>query len=247
MVEKCFWNQEKKREQPIFLRFQLLSMKATNPIKIILADDHEIFRDGFKAMLRKQPSVELVGEAADGEELVELTRQKQPDVVVTDVKMPRMDGLQATKIISKEFPDIGIIALSMIDEENLIIDMMEAGARGYLLKNAHKNEIIDAIKAVYSGNIYYCDSASAKLTRMIANSDRISFNKKAPRPELSQKEVDVIQLICEEMTNKEIADKLNLSTRTIEGYRDRIQEKINAKNSAGIVVYAIKHRIYKID
>lgn len=222
-------------------------MKATNPIKIILADDHEIFRDGFKAMLKKQPSVELIGEAADGEELVELTRQSQPDVVVTDIKMPKMDGLQATKIIATEFPHIGIIALSMIDEENLIIDMMEAGAKGYLLKNAHKKEIIEAIKVVNNGNIYYCDGTSAKLTRMIAQSDRISFTKRSPRPELSQKEIDVIQFICEEMTNKEIADRLHLSIRTIEGYRDRIQEKIGARNSAGIVVYAIRNKIYSLD
>jgi DNA-binding NarL/FixJ family response regulator len=221
-------------------------MKSLNPIKIVLADDHEIFRDGFKAMLKKQPSVELAGEASNGEELVELTRRVQPDVVVTDIKMPKMDGLQAVKIISKEFPNMGIIALSMIDEENLIVDMMEAGARGYLLKNAHKNEIVEAIKAVNNGSIYYCDGVSTKLTRMIAKSDKIPFNKKSSRPELSQKEIDVIHLVCEEMTNKEIADRLNLSIRTIEGYRDRIQEKIGARNSAGIVVYAIRNKIYTI-
>jgi DNA-binding NarL/FixJ family response regulator len=221
-------------------------MKATNPIKIILADDHEIFRDGFKAMLKKQPSVELIAEAADGEALVELTRQSQPDVVVTDIKMPKMDGLQATKIISKEFPSIGIIALSMIDEESLIIDMMVAGANGYLFKIGDKNVIFDSIRTVNNGNIYYCDGTSAKLTRLIAKSDKIPFIKKASKPELSQKEIDVIQFICEEMTNKEIADRLNLSIRTIEGYRDRIQEKIGARNSAGIVVYAIRNKIYTI-
>src|SRR5690348_4606233 len=131
-------------------------MKITNPIRIILADDHEIFRDGFKAMIRKQPSVDLIGEASNGEELVEITRRLKPDVVVTDIKMPRMDGLQATKILCAEFPQMGIVALSMIDEENLIIDMMEAGAKGYLLKNAHKDEIIEAIKAVHNDQIYYC-------------------------------------------------------------------------------------------
>lgn len=220
-------------------------MKISNPIKIILADDHEIFRDGFKAMLKKQPSVELIGEASDGEELVKLTRLLMPDVVVTDIKMPKMDGLQATKILSGEFPNIGIVALSMIDEENLIIDMMEAGAKGYLLKNAHKNEIVEAIKAVKNNQIYYCDGTSAKLTRMIAKSDKIPYNKSA-RPELSQKEIDVIHLICEELTNKEIADRLNLSIRTIEGYRDRIQEKIGARNAAGVVVFAIRNKIYSI-
>jgi len=222
-------------------------MKITNPIKIILADDHEIFRDGFKAMIKKQPSVELIAEASDGEELVQLTRQLKPDVVVTDIKMPIMDGLQATKLLSVEFPGIGIIALSMIDEENLIIDMMEAGAKGYLLKNAHKDEIIEAIKAVNENHIYYCDGASSKLTRLIARNSRIPFIKKIPKPEFSQKEIDVICFICQEMTNKEIADRLHLSIRTIEGYRDRILEKVGARNSAGIVIYAIRNKIYNID
>jgi len=211
-----------------------------------LADDHEIFRDGFKAMLKKQPSIELAGEASDGEALIKITRQTKPDIIVTDIKMPKMDGLQATKILAAEFPDIGIIALSMIDEENLIIDMMEAGAKGYLLKNAHKNEIIEAIKTVNSNNNYFCNGTSAKLTRMIAKNDRIPFLKKPARVELSQKEIDIIHLICQEMTNREIADRLNLSIRTIEGYRDQILEKLGAKNSAGIVVYAIRNKIYSL-
>ena len=228
------------------MRYQLLQMKTSNPIRIVLADDHEIFRDGFKAMLKKQPSVELLGEASDGEELVSLVRELKPDVVVTDIKMPKMDGLQATRIISSEFPNIGIVALSMIDEESQIIDMMEAGALGYLLKNAHKNEIIEAIESVKEHRVYYCDGTSAKLTRMIAASSRIPFHKKQPRVELSQKEIDVILLICEELTNKEIADRLSLSIRTIEGYRDKIQEKIGARNSAGIVIYAIRNGIYTV-
>ena len=221
-------------------------MTKTNQIRIILADDHEIFRDGFKSMLRKQPSIEMIGEAANGDELVRLTRQLLPDVVVTDIKMPKMDGLEATKILSKEFPLMGIIALSMIDEESQIVDMMEAGAKGYLLKNAHKNEIVNAISAVYEGEVYYCDETSAKLSRMIAANERIPFIRKKEKIEFSDREIDVILLICDQLTNKEIASRLNLSIRTIEGYRDRIQEKIGARNSAGIVVYAIKNNIYQL-
>jgi DNA-binding NarL/FixJ family response regulator len=217
----------------------------TKQIKIILADDHEIFRDGFKSMLRKQPSIEMIGEAANGDELVKLTRQLLPDVVVTDIKMPKMDGLEAAKIIAREFPRIGIIALSMIDEESQIIDMMEAGAKGYLLKNAHKNEIVNAINAVYDGEVYYCNETSSKLSRLIAANEKIPFIRKKEKIEFSDKEIDVILLICEQLTNKEIAQRLNLSIRTIEGYRDRIQEKIGARNAAGIVVYAIKNNIYQ--
>lgn len=216
------------------------------PIRILLADDHEIFRDGFKVMLRKQTEIQLIGEASNGKELIEVTTEMQPDVVITDIKMPVMDGIEATKNISKAFPEIGIIAFSMFDEESLVVDMLEAGAKGYLLKNAPKEEIIEAIKMVNNHHSYYCSATSAKLAKLIARSSFDPYKKHKPI-EFSEKEIVVMCMICEEKTNKEIADKLNLSTRTIEGYRDRIQEKINAKNSAGIVVYAIKHRIYKID
>jgi DNA-binding NarL/FixJ family response regulator len=220
-------------------------MKSKTPIKIVLADDHEIFRDGFKVMIRKQPSVQLLGEASNGAELLELSRQLRPDVVVTDIKMPGIDGIAATKKLVEEFPSIGIIALSMFDEEQLIVEMLEAGAKGYLLKNAHKDEIIEAIKTVYNDQTYYCDSTSAKLAQMIARS-RFREQHRTKKLDFSEKEFAVIRYICQEMSNKQIAGELNLSIRTIEGYRDRIQEKIGAKNAAGIVVYAIKNNIYQV-
>ena len=219
-------------------------MKQSTPIRIILADDHEIFRDGFKAMLRKQPSIQLVGEAEDGEALIALARQTRADVIVTDIKMPRMDGVAATKYLSKEYPHIGIIALSMFDEEHLIVEMLEAGAKGYLLKNAHKDEIIEAIKTVNNRQTYYCNDTSAKLAQMIARS-RFG-EEKEKKLEFTEKELAVIRYICQEMTNKEMARLMKLSTRTIEGYREKIQEKIGAKNAAGVVVYAIKNNIYEV-
>ena len=216
------------------------------PIRIVLADDHEIFRDGFRVMLKKQTSVELVGDAGNGQELIQLVSELQPDVVVTDIKMPVMDGVQATKIITKQFPDIGIISLSMFDEENLIIDMLESGAKGYLLKNAHKDEIIAAVEAVYNKQTYDCNHTSKKLTKLIAESAFNPYQRLKRPPEFSERELVVIRFICQELSNKEIAAQLNLSVRTIEGYREKIQEKINAKNTAGIVVYAIKNRIYQV-
>jgi DNA-binding NarL/FixJ family response regulator len=215
------------------------------PIRIVLADDHEIFRDGFRVMLKKQASVELVGEAADGEELIKLVEEVQPDIIITDIKMPRLDGIGATKILTKKFPHIGVISLSMFDEENLIIEMLEAGAKGYLLKNAHKNEIISAVEAVFNNQTYYCNHTSRKLTKMIAESS-FNPNKRVSKPEFSEREISVMRFICQELSNREIALQLKLSVRTIEGYRERIQEKISARNTAGIVVYAIKNRIYQV-
>lgn len=219
--------------------------KAYSPVTLVIADDHEIFREGFRAMAKKFPEVKVIGEAENGKELVHLAERLKPDVVLTDIKMPEMDGIEATRQLLKLKPLIPVIALSMFDEDNLIVDMLEAGAKGYLLKNAHKDEIIEAIKAVSQGKTYYCKHTSAKLLQMIAKS---KFNpyKKIPKPQFNEREIEVIRLICDQFSNKEIAEKLNLSIRTIEGYREKIVEKMEVHNTAGIVVFAIKTSIYKI-
>ncbi len=219
--------------------------KSYTPISIVIADDHEIFRDGFKVMLKKYPEIKLLGEAENGIELLKLAEQLHPDVILTDIRMPKMDGIEATRVMVEKYPGISIIVLSMFDEDNLIIDMLEAGAKGYLLKNTHKEDIIEAIRTVYNGENYYCKHTSAKLIQMIARS-RYNPYKKKPKVEFTEKEIEVIRLICEQLLNKEIAEKLNLSIRTIEGYREKIQEKMNVRNSAGVAVYAIKNGIYEI-
>jgi two-component system, NarL family, response regulator NreC len=219
-------------------------MTVTPDIKLIIADDHEIFRDGFKLMLTKYPEIKLVGEAENGKELVELTQKLQPDVVITDIKMPVMDGIEATKKIIELFPDIGIIGLSMFDEDDLIVDMLEAGAKGFLIKNAGKEQITEAIKTVYNNDPYYCKTTSHKLTNMIAKSRFNPYKKKA-KVEFSEREKEIIGFICSEMTNKEIGDKLFLSVRTVEGHRLKILEKMGVKNSIGLVVYAVKTGLFK--
>lgn len=214
-------------------------------IKIVFADDHEIFRDGFRLMLTRKPEIILLAEAENGRELVQVTRQFQPDVVITDIKMPVMDGIEATRIITGEFPGIGIIGLSMFDEDDLIVDMLEAGAKGYLLKNAGKDQISEAIKAVSDGDPYYCRTTSNKLTQMIAKS-RFNPYKKTVKVEFSEREREIIELIAREFSNKEIAEKLFLSIRTVEGHRLKIMEKTGVKNTVGLVVYAIKNNLLKL-
>ena len=216
-----------------------------SPVRVLLADDHEIFREGFYSLFNKQPDIELLGDAANGEQLVKLTAELSPDIVLTDIKMPVMDGIEATKKIISLYPHISIIALTMFDEDDLIVEMLESGARGYLLKNAHKDEVFDAIKTVYMGDTYFCKHTTAKLTKLISKS-RYNPYKPIERPLFNDKETEIIRLICGEFTNKEISDQLHLSVRTIEGYRERIQEKMKVKNAAGIAVYAIKNSIYKI-
>jgi DNA-binding NarL/FixJ family response regulator len=212
-------------------------------IRIIIADDHELFRDGFKSMIKTCPGIELVDEAANGEQLVDQVRKHLPDVVLTDIKMPLLAGAEVTRIINHSYPSVRVIALSTFDNDRLIIDMLTAGAKGYLSKNARKEEIIEAIEAVNRNQQYFCKTASAKLNLLITLK---GFNPRFCRQQeiLTEKEKEVMILMCEELSLKEISAKVNLSVRTIEGYKERIQEKIGARNIAGIILYAVRNEIY---
>ncbi|MGB8193082.1 MAG: response regulator transcription factor [Chitinophagaceae bacterium] len=211
-------------------------------IRLVIADDHEIFRDGLALMLSRQQDVVLAGQAENGRQLLELVADVQPDIVMTDIKMPIMDGIEATKLLLQQYPELKIIALSMFDEENLIVDMLEAGAKGYLLKNADKQEILDAISNVFENRTYYCRHTSARLASMIVKS---KFNpyKKAEPVSFNDREKEIIRMICQQCTTQEIGERLFLSKRTVEGYRTKILEKMNVKNTAGVVIFALRHHI----
>jgi DNA-binding NarL/FixJ family response regulator len=211
-------------------------------IHIAIADDHEIFLDGLAMMLSRQANFRLCGQVSNGQQLLELIAIKKPDVVLTDIKMPILDGIETTKVILQKFPEIKVIALSMFDEEKLIIEMLEAGASGYLLKNAHKNEIIDAVVNVYEGKNYYCAHTSAMLAAMIVRS-RFKASQQKEAITFTGRENEIIKLICQQYTAQQIADKIFLSKRTVEGHRVKIMEKINAKNMAGLVIFALKNGI----
>jgi len=218
-------------------------MKITiDPIKVIIADDHEILRDGIVSIIQKHENIQIVAEASNGIQLVQAADEFQPDVILTDIKMPFMDGIEATAIITKKYPTIGILALSMFDDDKLIFDMLEAGAKGYLLKNASRDEIIEAINTVNHLQAYFCKTISLKSMRFIAEN---RYGKKRKNEiEFTLKERQVIDLICQQFFTKEISEALSLSPRTIEGYRETILRKINARNSIGIVLYAIENNMY---
>ncbi len=219
---------------------------SIQPIRIIIADDHEVYRDGLKLMLAKEKGYTIVGEAKNGLELIELAKNAFPDIILTDIKMPQMDGIEAARHIREQNSSAGIIALSMFNEESLVVDMLEAGAMGYLLKSSDKSEIIDAINMVYNHHPYYCKSTSARLAITITESKFNPYKKGQPESIFTAKETEIICLICEEYSAKEIGDKLFHSPRTVEGYRSKILEKMKVKNTAGIVIYAIRHGIYKV-
>jgi DNA-binding NarL/FixJ family response regulator len=212
-------------------------------VRVIMADDHALLREGFRNMLHRYEEIEFIGEAENGRELIPLVRQLKPDIIFTDINMPFVDGIEATRAIRKEFPDIGVIALTNFDDDHLIVDMLEAGAKGYIVKSAGPAEILDATHTVYDGGTYYCRHTSSKLMKMIADS---KFNPhRITRPEFNDREKDVIRMVCQEYSNKQMASCMNLSIRTIEGYREKIQQKMNVQSTVGLVVYAIKRGLFK--
>ena len=212
-------------------------------INIVIADDHEIFLDGLSLMLSRHPGFNVCGRASNGRQLLETVDREKPDIVLTDIRMPVVDGIQSTRQILSAHPATGVIALSMFDEENLIIEMLEAGAKGYLLKNAHKDEIVEAINSVYQNKNYYCAQTSFLLATMIVRSKFSPYTQ--PQIVLNDREKTIIQMICQQQTTQQIADKIYLSKRTVEGYRVKILEKIQAKNIAGVVIFALKNNIIK--
>jgi DNA-binding NarL/FixJ family response regulator len=220
-------------------------MIPNEPIRLVIADDHDLFRDGLLLLLRKIPTLEVVGEAIDGETLIQEVRTKQPDVVITDLQMPQLGGAKAIKDIRLFNKQVQFIALTSFDNEDLIVDALEAGALGYVVKHATKEEVIEGINTVFSKQPFYCKSTSNKLVRLIANS---SFNPYIAQQQIlfDETERTIIRLICEEQTNLEIAKEVFLSDRTVEGYRARIMRKMGVRNIAGLAIYAVKNRIFEI-
>lgn len=214
-------------------------------LKIVIADDHEIVRDGFRSMFQNETGVQLVAEAVNGENLVNITRMMDPDVIVTDIKMPVMNGIQATKIITDQFPRSAVIALTMCDEDYLLVDMLAAGAKGFVLKDAVKNEMVAAIKAVSLNQNYYCRNTSSKLSRLIAN-NLVNPDTFQRTVYLSPRETEILVMICQQRSTKEISKALNISIRTVEGFRNNLMLKTDSQNLAGMVLFAVKHGIFSV-
>ncbi len=214
-------------------------------IRVFIADDHDLYRDGLRMLLNKDGEIEVVGEASNGKELIDLAAKLNPDVIITDLIMPGIDGVAAIKTLFTKGMT-RIIALSTFDSERLIVNALEAGAKGYVIKNAQKGEIIAAVKMLYKYQPYYCSSTSGRLARRIGRS---SFNPydSENRHEFSEREKEIIRLVCQEKSSEEIAKLLFMSKRTVDGIRARILGKMNVKTTAGIAIYAIKNSIYILE
>lgn len=214
-------------------------------IKLIIAEDQVLFRDGLRMLLQNEADIPIIGEAANGQEVMDLLLKEKPDVVITDIQMPEMDGVELTRELRGIYPEIKVIALTMYQEEYLIVDMLEAGAKGYLLKNSTKEKVVEAIHAVHANGIYFCETTSMKLMKKIAGS-KVVIGNKEDGSQFTDTEKQIIELICQQFSSKEISEKMHLGLKTIESYRNKVFDKAGVKNMAGLVIFAIRSGLFKV-
>jgi len=208
-------------------------------IRILVADDHAIVRGGLRALLKAEPDMELVGEATGGREAVELAARCRPDVLVLDISMPDLDGIRVTQALKPQIPDLRILILTVHDDEALLRAAMRAGASGYILKCAAEAELISAIRTVMGGGLY----VDPPMLRVLLGDHQA--RPKAPEPEavepLTNREKETLKLIAEGYTNRQIAELLNISVRTVEGHRANLSEKLGLHSRVELVRYAREH------
>lgn len=215
-------------------------MNAVAPIRVILADDHTLFRNGLKLLLSNNVDMQVVGEASDGNELLSLLTKLPCDVVLMDIEMPGINGFDATRIIAKQYPEVKVISLSMYGEEEYYYRMIEAGARGFLLKSSEINEVSEAIRRVMQGGTYF---SSDILYNVLKNIHTVVSKTETQTLHLSQREKEVLELICRGLSNHEIADQLFISKRTVEKHRANLLAKTNTKNTAQLVMFAVENKL----
>jgi len=218
----------------------------TDKIKVAIADDHTLFRRGMIAILKSYKQLDVVGEAADGEEVVELVAKKSPEVLLLDLAMPKSVGFETIKTIAGRYPATRVIVVSMYDTDSHIVQAVEAGASGYLSKNADPEEIFLAIESAHTNGFYFTERTNKLMLQRLYQKKKLAPVFTGEVLKLSQSEKDVIRCMFEELTNIEIAEQLHLSHRTVESIRSGLIVKMGVKNSIGIVLYSIRHGILTV-
>lgn len=219
------------------------TIAVVQKIRILIVDDHPVVRKGLCSCLSSKPHLQIVGEACDGNDAVRKVKELQPDIVLMDVQMPHMDGLQVTESLRKEAPKVKVLILSMQTNRESVLRIIKAGARGYVLKDAPTEDLMRAIEAVSSGEAFFSPHvAQIALNQYVSESD-----KENPLAKLSEREREVLALIAEGKSNKEIAMHLGIGVRTIETHRERIMRKLNIHSIAGLTKFAIANGIVSLD
>ena len=215
-------------------------------IRVVLADDHRIVRAGLKAVLGGAKDISIVGEASNGREAIALAERFNPDVIVMDLSMGEMDGIQATKALTAKGPTPRVLILTMHAEEEYLVPLLEAGAAGYLVKSAADRELVDAVRAVARGDLYVRPSAARVLAKGITKKDEHA-DERTRFEKLTDRERDVLRLIAEGYTAPEIGEKLNISPKTVDTYKQRINEKLGLTHRADYVKFALKLGLLQSD
>jgi DNA-binding NarL/FixJ family response regulator len=211
-------------------------------LKIFIVDDHEFFRNGLKMVINRLKYAKVTGEAANGKDFLEMLPHEEPDIVLIDIQMPLMNGIEATRLALEEYPDLKIVALTMFDDEEYVQSMIDAGAKGFLLKNITKEILDQALQAIQSGKNYYSPELFNFFTRKIVSEPRQDDDE----VQLTRREKEILQLICDGLTNKEIADRLFISERTVVGHKSNLLAKTNTKSSVGLLSYAIRNKLVEV-
>ena len=220
-------------------RFEIIFMNQ--PIRLAVVDDHELFRKGFVSLLKEHNDLKVVIEAANGKELIEQLKSIKVDVILLDIEMPVMDGIETTERLQGKYDATKIIVVSMYNDSNYIKHLISKGAHGFIHKEHGVEIVVEAIYGVLENNYYFNEEVSQSLVKGLMKNKLILPNFE--EVSLTEREKEIIYFISKELTNKEIGERLNLSTRTIDGHKERILQKTKAKNSVGIIMYAVNHQI----
>jgi DNA-binding NarL/FixJ family response regulator len=214
-------------------------------IKILIADDHAVVREGTRQILEQEPDFEVVAEASDGEEAVKLTDSCHPDVAIIDIAMPKMDGIEATRQIKKNYPSVSVLILSAYDDDQFVFGLLEAGAAGYLLKSVRGKELVEAVRQVHAGESVLHPAIARKVLNRFAAAGTTKERK--PLETLSQREMEVLKLASRGMSNQDIANELYLSLRTVQAHLGHIFNKLQVGSRTEAVVHALKEGWITLD
>ncbi|MBT7995434.1 MAG: response regulator transcription factor [Bacteroidetes bacterium] len=216
-------------------------------IKIILVDDHHIVRDGIKSLLTGAANIEVIGEASDGYELFNLLKKMQPNIVILDLSLPRLSGIEIIKTLTHEYDDIKVLVLSMYTSEDFIFNSIKSGAKGYLPKNTTRKELLEAIYKLHQNEEYFSDPISNIILKSYIKKAKTGYSFTDKKEEnLSARELEILKLFAEGFSNKEIAEQLSISIRTVESHKNHIMQKLELKSTVDLVKFAIKNKIIEI-
>jgi DNA-binding NarL/FixJ family response regulator len=216
------------------------------PIDIIIVDDHDIVRDGIRSLLSTSKEINVMAEAGSYLELKQKLEKQKPDVVLLDINLPGVSGVEAVRLLKPEYPDVGFLMLSMFTNEEFVINSVKAGAKGYLPKNTTADELHEAIVAVYKSREYFSKSISERVFLDMMRKTRENVSTAEKIEKLTEREIDVLKKVAEGMSNGEIADQLCISIRTVETHKTNVLRKLNLNNTVELVKYAIQHNLISL-